>query len=1044
MFWRTVCRLQAGTKRSQLTLNNMSGFELLSVRPVEDLNLVAYAMRHTATGASYYHVDIEDNNNVFCIGFRTPAENNKGISHVLEHTVLCGSQKYPVRDPFFAMLQRSLSNFMNAMTGADYTLYPFATTNERDFYNLMDVYLDAVFRPLLREEDFKVEGHRVEVASENAEADVIHEDGVPTIESEHHSNASSVSKKRLVHNGVVFNEMRGVVSEPNQHFAQCLMRTMLPETHYTYISGGYPPDILKLTYADLVSFHRRHYHPSNSMTFTYGSQHPEKYMQVLDAYFSTFEAAEPVNVPTLKEHCRFKEPKVVQLEGPLDVMGNIKQQKRIAVSYGVPQEENSISSVVDLSVLDTLLSSGPSSPMYKAIIESQIGSKYAPMRGYAYYLSSPIISYGVSGVDEERPNAEEEVLQAVTSALASTRDNGFDSRRVRSVIFQEELQQRHRSANYGINLCTSLCAIGLCRTYNDPLDFINWLPHLKKLGQNNATSLLPYINSIFLNNLNRAVISVSANENFLSSFRKQLQAEDDALNDAATEDDVKCVEQEMMDLLNRLRAPQRTEMLPTLEISDIPTKSFAEPLPQPADGGNATYTISFPTNGLVYVHGLVPFSPELIKHILAGDLDAISPNVPIVHSLLANTGARKYSFKEQSVEIELVCDGFSFAPILNESYANKDFTIAGTSFGFYTTKEKLKESLQLLAEALLEPRTISSDPEVYTCTLSRLKMVCTSVIQSLQRSGDRVAVSRAVSKLTQRGVLHEHWWGLSHSRHVSELLKQLQGGEDERRNVIEKLSIEYSNLAASLCHSMSNAILWATCEASHRIEVEQLLNNFKAKFSAFGSSASNSSLPTRLILPNIQAPTHAQNLIDKLPIDTSYVGFALPNVLTWQHPDQAALRVACTLLDNKFLHRRVREEGGAYGSRASATLQGQVGGITMSSYRDPNPSNTIKAFLEAADWIADARNITTESLREAKLRLFSSIDAPYAADTYGDAYFLNDIHQELKQGMRDALLQVNEKDIVRMAELFSTDKQKCGVSSILQPMEEKEVSSETV
>ncbi|CCW72110.1 unnamed protein product [Phytomonas sp. Hart1] len=1039
MLRRTGHRLKVATKRPQLTLNNMSGFELLSVRSIDDLNLVAYAMRHTATGASYYHVDIEDNNNVFCIGFRTPAEDNKGTSHVLEHTVLCGSQKYPVRDPFFAMLQRSLSNFMNAMTGADYTLYPFATTNVRDFSNLMDVYLDAVFRPLLREEDFKVEGHRIEIASENSETGVIGEDGAATKQKECHTDASSIGKKRLVHNGVVFNEMRGVVSEPNHHFAHCLMRTMLPETHYTYISGGYPPDILKLTYTDLVSFHKRHYHPSNSITFTYGSQHPGKYMQLLDTYFSFFKAAEPVNIPTLSEHCRFKEPKIVRLEGPLDIMGNIKQQKRIAVSYGVPQEENSISSVVNLSVLDSLLCSGPSSPMYKAIIESQIGSKYAPMRGYEYYLSSPIFSYGVSGVDEDRPGVEEEVLQAVTSALVSTKDNGFDPRRVNSVIFQEELQQRHRSSNYGINLCTNLCATGLCRTYNDPLDFINWLPHLKKLGQNNGTSLLPYINSIFLNNPNRAVISVSAKENFLGSLRKQLQAEDDALNNKATEDDVKCVEHGMEESLKRLRAPQQKEMLPTLEISDIPKKSFSEPLPQTDGSDVATSTINFPTNGLVYVHGLVPFSMELIKHILAGDLDAISPNMPIVHSLLANTGTRKHSFKEQSVEIELACGGFSFTPILNESYTTKNSTISGASFEFYTTKEKLKESLQLLAEALLEPRTNSLDPEVYTCTLSRLKMICTSIIQSLQSSGDRVAVSRAVSKLTQRGVLHEHWWGLTHSKHVSELLKQLQGGEDERRGAVEKLLTEYNNITASLCHSMSCAVLWATCEANHRVEVEQLLNEFRAKFTASDSATSSGSLPTRLTLPTLQAPTCVQSLTDKLPIDTSYVGFALPNALSWQHPDQAALRVACTLLQNKYLHRRVREEGGAYGLRVSPTLQGQVGGVTMSSYRDPSPNNTIKAISEAADWIADVRNITAESLREAKLRLFSSIDAPYAADSYGEGYFLNDIHQELKQNMRDALLQVNEKDIVKMADFFSQNKQKYSVSSILQPIEVEEV-----
>ncbi|KAK7194458.1 metallo-peptidase, Clan ME, Family M16C [Novymonas esmeraldas] len=1011
------CLALRGSRRKDLVFREMHGFTLLKIRRVDDLHLVAYEMEHVRTGALYYHVDVDDSNNTFCIGFRTPAENNKGTSHVLEHTTLCGSRKYPVRDPFFMMLRRSLSSFMNAMTGSDYTLYPFSTTNRQDFQNLLDVYLDAVFHPLLREEDFKQEGHRVELEDKSAQSDTA-------------SAAEPMRRaRRLIHNGVVFNEMRGVVSEPGNHFVRSLMRTMLPHTHYSYVSGGYPPDILHLSYEELVSFQRRHYHPSNSITFTYGNLHPQSHMAALSSYFASFERAAPVVVPTLAEEHRFTEPRLVQLEGPLDAMGNAQRQKRVAVSYAVPRESNKLEDIVALSVLDSLLSSGPSSPMFQNLIESHIGSKYAPMQGYAFYLSSPVITYGVAGVDEERPNAEAEVLQAVESALRTVQTDGFDERRVRSVIFQEELQHRHRSADYGLNTCTGLCAMGLCRAQNNPLDFINWLPHLRRLADDNAASLLPRIESHLLRNPHRAVVSVSAKKEFLNSLQEQLKAADEAVNVAATEADKDRVEQDTKDWLQRLRAPQPQDVLPTLRISDIPTASFAEPPPRRSSLGNINghvYTIAHPTNGLVYVHGLIPFRASLTSAVEHGDLALVPQNLMLLESLIGRTGAGALSYKEQSIAAELACSGFGFAPLLNESYLHKSTTITGTSYGFYTTKEKLKEALALLSATLLEPRVSADDADVYSRALSKLKMACSSAIQSLQMEGNRYAVTRAVAELTRRGELREHWWGLSQSTHASETLEKLQGSPDVSRETVCGLLKDYAALTREMATDMSRSTVWATCEDAHREEVEQMLKDFLSTFPRTASAAR-----THLFLPPHSKATGLQHIHKSLPIDTSFVGFAVPNKLKWESPDQARVRVGCILLCNEYLHRRVREEGGAYGSNCTATLHGEVGGVAMSSYRDPSPELTATAFLEAAAWLSDRSNVSPERVSEAKLRLFASIDSPYAADSYGEAYFYNDVRQDTKQAMRDALLSVTPEDVVNVAHYFAP--QASTIISILQP-----------
>ncbi|RNF26186.1 pitrilysin-like metalloprotease [Trypanosoma conorhini] len=997
----------AGAKRPLLSQANTHGFTHKDTRRIDELNLVAYEWRHEKTGAVYYHIDTDDRNCTFCIGFRTPAENDKGTSHVLEHTVLCGSKKYPVRDPFFMMMRRSLSTFMNAMTGADYTLYPFATTNQQDFCNLLNVYLDAVLHPLLRAEDFKQEGHRVELGAE----------------------------RRLVHNGVVFNEMRGVVSEPSQHYAHALMRLMLPGTHYEHISGGYPPEVLKLTHEELVAFHRRHYHPSNSVTFTYGAQHPEPWMAILDGYFSSFSKGEVVTVPTLVPERRFRQMQRVSLQGPLNPMGNPQRQKRISVSFGVQQEDNQLEDMVDLSVLDSLLSSGPSSPLYQALVESQIGSSYAPMRGYSFYLSSPFVSYGVEGVDEARPNAEEEVLNAVVSTLQKVEKEGFDQRRVQSVIFQEELQQRHRAADYGVSLCTGLCSMGLCRAANNPLDFIDWLPHLRRLAEKQVAPLLPRISKNLLHNPHSALVSVSAKKEFLDSLRDTLNGMEEKLNEGVTEARKGEIEAETASWLERVRAPQNGDLLPSLTVRDIPRQSFLEPTPQQAKSGvhASLYTISNPTNGLVYVHGLVPFGSSLVSAIQGGGAADGLVDLPLWHSLLGNLGAGGYSFKELSIATELVCGGFAFSPALNQSYRQKSEYVLGTNFGFYTTKEKLQEALELLKLILLESATSSEDDAVRGRVLSLTKARCSSVIRRLQHYGNRVATTLAVSRLTRCGAVKEKWSGLTQSTHASLLLESIQNGDEAAvRNVIVNILSSHEAFAQSLASNMCHGTLWATCEEEHRSEVEAMLAAFLRNFHPVSAGAPVS---TRLSLPALGRPTGVPQIRKMLPIDTSYVGFAIANELDWNHPQQAPLRVACQLLGNEYLHRRIREEGGAYGSSADATLKGEVGGITMSSYRDPAPEQTVCVFQEVAGWLGSASNVTQARVDEAKLRIFASIDAPYAADSYGESYFLHDVHPTQKQAMRDALLSVEPKDVINAAQFFDVSGDASAVVSVLCPEE---------
>ena len=230
---------------------SISGYRLLDAAYIETNRSWYYNLEHESTGARHVHLSRTDSENTFAVAFQTVPLDSSGVAHILEHTVLCGSERYPVRDPFFSMLRRSLSTFMNAFTASDWTMYPFSTQNPKDYYNLMDVYLNAVFFPELDELSFKQEGHRLELEAAGQEQD---DQG-----------------QMLVRKGVVYNEMKGAMSSPDQVMVRSILKALYPDTTYSNNSGGDPAVIPSLTYDQLVAFHQKHYHPSNAYFYTYGN-----------------------------------------------------------------------------------------------------------------------------------------------------------------------------------------------------------------------------------------------------------------------------------------------------------------------------------------------------------------------------------------------------------------------------------------------------------------------------------------------------------------------------------------------------------------------------------------------------------------------------------------------------------------------------------------------------------------------------------------------------------------------------------------------------
>ena len=332
------------------------GYRIQQVSPLPEINAHLIQLVHEKTKAVHIHIANKDKENTFGVFFRTVPTDSTGVAHILEHTVLCGSEKYKVRDPFFSMLKRSLSTFMNAFTASDWTMYPFSTQNKKDYYNLMDVYLDAAFFPDIDHLSFKQEGHRLELeAGENGELE-------------------------LVYKGVVYNEMKGAMSSPGQVMSRALLKGLYPDTTYANNSGGEPADIPKLTHEDLKAFHARYYHPSNSYFYTYGDLSLEESLRFIEKkVLSRFEFLEmDTRVPSQPPS---PPPKTMIQPYAYSDTDNIAAKYQGCVAWLTPDIADHFEVLV-MAVLEQILLGNSASPLRKALIDSALGSALCESTGF--------------------------------------------------------------------------------------------------------------------------------------------------------------------------------------------------------------------------------------------------------------------------------------------------------------------------------------------------------------------------------------------------------------------------------------------------------------------------------------------------------------------------------------------------------------------------------------------------------------------------------------------------------------------------------------
>ncbi|MCG6907650.1 MAG: insulinase family protein [Desulfobacteraceae bacterium] len=395
--------------------DRISGYSVKRVENLGEIRSVFIELEHERTGARHVHIQNDDRENTFSVAFKTVPVDSTGVAHILEHTVLCGSRKYPVRDPFFSMLKRSLSTFMNAFTASDWTMYPFSTQNRKDYYNLMDVYLDATFYPKLEELNFKQEGIRLE--PEPA--------------------ADAGQPPQLVYKGVVYNEMKGAMSSPDQVMARSLLNALYPDTTYSHNSGGDPAVIPQLTHAQLVAFHRRHYHPSNAFFYTYGNLPLVEHLAFIESKVLThFNRIDPRT--EVKSQPRWPAPRMVTYPYPFDKGEDPAKKYQACLAWLTADIQNTFEVLV-LTLLEQILMGNSASPMRKALIDSGLGTALCDTAGF---VSDHRDTMFAAGLKDVRQTDAEPVAAIIEGVLQGLVRDGVDRDLIEAAIHQLEFHRK--------------------------------------------------------------------------------------------------------------------------------------------------------------------------------------------------------------------------------------------------------------------------------------------------------------------------------------------------------------------------------------------------------------------------------------------------------------------------------------------------------------------------------------------------------------------------------------------------------------------------
>jgi presequence protease len=933
-------------------------FELLSSRSVDALNVTVSEYRHRVTGAKHVHLAADDDNNVFLVAFLTIPSDSTGVAHVLEHTALCGSEKYPVRDPFFMMLRRSLNTFMNAFTSSDWTAYPFASKNVKDFNNLLRVYLDAAFFPKLDVLDFSQEGHRVEFSTAD--------------------DASS----ELVYKGVVFNEMKGAMSAPTSELWQQLTRLLFPTITYHHNSGGAPEDIPALTHQQLKDFHQKHYHPGNAIFMTYGNLSPESHQKTFESCaLSRFSWQE--NTLSLGDEKRFEKPLQEQGHYPLDEE-EIAEKTHIVIAW-LLGNSLSVKNILEASLLNGVLLSHSASPLRQALETTELAQAPSPLCGMEESLREMVFVCGVEGSEEQQAEAVEALILSVLENVA---EEGVPEEELTAVLQQLELNQREIGGDhypYGLQLILDVLSPTLHGA--EPatmLDINEALENLRRDIQD-PQFIKQMVREQLLDNPHRVRLVMSPDAQ-LSEQRQKVEAEKlKTLQNSLTPAQKTQVMEQSALLKARQDQEDDPQVLPKVGLEDIP--------PEPCwVEGKSTTVADLPvnwyargTNGLVYQQVIMPL-PELS----ASQQDLL----PIFCGCLTEVGCGGEDYLATQQRQARSCGRLSASATVHSRIDNLK---EGSAFFNLSANALLAQSADM--SRLLKDTLDTPDFSEHARLQELVSQMRVRSEQSITSRGHSLAMNAACQKFSAVAQTAWRWSGLAAIQGIKVLDERL------KKEGCEKVSAEFQHILQSLQNAPKEFLLVAENEQEKHL-TDQLGHIWKTGSSASQSSQWQLAPVAESVKQFWQTSTQVNFCAKAYPVGPS------------GHSDAPVCNVLAAFLRNGYLHKAVREQGGAYGG--GAAYDSDSGGFRFYSYRDPRLQETLDDFDHSLDWLHNSEH-SPRLLEEAILGVIGRMDQP--GSPAGDAkhYFHSQLHgrsRDYLKRLRERVLNVTVADMQRVANTY--------------------------
>ena len=947
--------------RNNEKIKSLKEYEVLLHKYIEEVSSDAWLLKHKKSGARVALLSNDDENKVFNIGFRTPVEDNTGVPHIVEHTVLCGSERFPVKDPFVELVKGSLNTFLNAMTYPDKTMYPVASYNDKDFKNLMEIYMDAVLKPNIYKEEkiFKQEGWHYELEEPDGE---------------------------LIYNGVVYNEMKGVFSSPDGVLGRMTYQTLFPDITYSFESGGEPEEIPELSYENYLAFHSRYYHPCNSYIYLYGDMDMVERLQWMDQeYLSKYDAITIDSEVGLQK--AFDEPIVVKKEYAISEQESTEEKAYLSMNYVVGRSDD-VKLSMAMDILTSVLMDMQGAPLKQALIDAGIGKDVSGV--YETDFRQPVYSITAKFAKEEDLSKFQQVIQKTLEEIV---EKGLSKKALTARLNRLEFTEREADfGRYPKGLIWGLhMFVSWLYDETKAFDYLEIYPIFDELRKEIETDYFEkLVEKYFLKNNHRSVIVLEPKPGLAKekdeAIKKKLAKKKAAMSPEEIEQVIRETK-ELKAYQSEHDTPKDLECIPLLEIEDIPKEPRKIKNEVGEKNGVTTLYHDIETHGISYVDLYFNCSDIPEKYY---------PYLGMLSGMFEALSTEHYHYSELNSAIDYDLGGLSF------NNGNYDHSISGKPIILMEVHTKMLDEKMPIAFSFIEEILKTSDFRDEKRMKERLDAIFASMQSEILSAGHVKAINRAGSNYSLNYYIKERMNGIDAYYFVKDLVEHF----DEKKQEI----IEMFEQTVRLAFHKNRMILNFAGSREAFAKAEELTVTLKEKMYDVPMEKSGP-----IVLPQKDEAFSTAGSVQYV----ARMGNFKKDFPDYDGSADGAFAVFENIMNYEYLWEQIRVLGGAYGCGAMTNTNGDVG---FYSYRDPKLKETDTVYQKIAEYLENF-DVDERKMRKFIIGAINNRDLPmnpFTESLWNFRVYITGIEKSVQERNRANILNAKKEDIQKLAKLVQS------------------------